>query len=321
MLGLDIGGTKLAAGVLTHDGKVHAFRSVPTRREEGPERVIRRLFDLGRRVLDDSGLDGELAAVGISCGGPLDSAEGVLIAPFHLPGWRDVPIAALTSAEFGLPAKLHNDATACALAEHRYGAGRGAESVLYLTISTGIGGGAVVGGRLMTGAAGNGGEFGHITVDTGGRPCRCGRRGCLEAHCSGSNIGARADEALGDHPDSVLAQLGRAPTAADVARAARAGDPLARAIWDETIILLGRGLTDLVNVFEPNVVVLGGGLTRSADLLLPGLRRILRTDPMPPAAKAVRLEVTPLGDANAVVGAGAIAQDLLTHRQENAHVR
>lgn len=312
VLALDIGGTKLAAGVVADGGAVHGMVVEPTRRDEGPDVIIPRLFELGRRAMASASLPESIGAVGISCGGPLDAGRGVLVNPLHLPGWIDVPIVALAEEAFGLPAALENDATLAALAEQRHGAARDARSMIYLTISTGIGGGAVVDGELYRGAAGNGGEFGHITVVRGGRACLCGRRGCLEAYASGTSIGARADEliATGSLPTSLTAPT----TAAAVSAAAEAGDVLAVAVWDETLELLGQAVTDFVNIFEPEVVVLGGGVTRSGARLLEPVRRIVRDTAMRPAAAAVRVELAALGDAVCVVGAGELALDLLRSR-------
>jgi len=194
VLSLDIGGTKLAVGVVTEDGRTHALTVEPTRREEGPGVIVPRLFAMGQRAIAESGL--RIEAVGISCGGPLDAKAGVLTGPLHLPGWIDLPIVELAEREFGVPAVLENDATAAALGEFRYGAARDADTMVYLTISTGVGGGVVIDGSLYRGASGNGGELGHVTVDWRGRPCRgCGRRGCLEAYVSGTSIAERAQEA------------------------------------------------------------------------------------------------------------------------------
>jgi glucokinase len=306
VLALDIGGTKLAVAVVTGDGTTHGWQSVPTRRDEGPDRVLRRLFDLGHRAIDEAGL-GPVAAVGISCGGPLDAAAGIIESPPHLPGWVNIPINALAEAEFGTEAVLENDATAGALGEHLYGAGVGASTMVYLTISTGIGGGAVVDGRLHHGSAGNGGEFGHVMVVRGGRLCSCGRHGCVEAYASGSSIAERAREALaGADGSSALAGLAEV-TAADVSAAAAAGDPLARRIWDETTDALGSAVTDLVNVFEPELVVLGGGVTRSGAMLLEPIRAQVGAEAMGPAARTAHVEIARLGDAVCVVGAGAVA--------------
>jgi glucokinase len=320
VLGLDIGGTKLAVAVVTPDGRSHGLQVASTRRDEGPERVLGRLVALGHAAVDAAAL-GPVAAVGISCGGPLDADAGVLLSPLHLPGWDHVPVVALTSAAYGVPAALENDATAAALGEYRFGLGRtlpaGRGTLVYLTISTGVGGGAVVDGRLHRGAAGNGGEFGHLVVQRGGRACLCGRAGCLERYVSGTSIAERATEAVAaersapsrtDGRGSALAGLSSI-RAEDVAAAARAGDPLARRVWAETTDLLAAGLTDLVNVFEPDLVVLGGGVTRAGALLLDPVRSAVLSGAMGPAGAAVRVELAALGDAVGVVGAAAVALD------------
>jgi glucokinase len=317
VLGLDIGGTKLAVAVMTDDGTTSAFTMEPTEKDRGPDDVIERLFAMGHRAIEQSGL-GPIGAVGISCGGPLDAASGVLTGPLHLPGWTDIPIVRLAEQAFGVPAALENDATLGALAEHRYGAAAGARTMIYLTVSTGIGGGAIVEGRLHRGAAGNGGEFGHVLVRSGGRLCLCGRRGCLEAYASGSSIAARAVEAVAERgAGSTLARIER-PRAEDVIAAAQAGDRLAGELWAETIDVLSSALTDLVNVFEPEVVVLGGGVTRSGDALLLPIRARVARDAMPPAAAAARIELAGLGDEVCAVGAAAIALDLLAARTEES---
>lgn len=307
VLGLDIGGTKLAVGVVTPDGATHGFIVEPT--PKGDWRVaVRQLFDMGRRAIARAGLDEPVRAVGIGCGGPLDAPAGVLECPPHLPGWVDVPIGRLAAEEFDVPAVLQNDATAAALAEYRFGAGRGTRTMLYLTVSTGIGGGAVVDGSLLRGAAGNGGEFGHVTVHRGGRLCSCGRRGCIEAYASGTSIAERAREALTRGASSSLRSLERL-TAADVSAAAAAGDPIARAVWTETVDLLGTAVTDLVNVFEPDLVVLGGGVTRAGATLLDPIRDQVAREAMGPAGGAARVALAGLGDLVGVVGAATIAFD------------
>jgi glucokinase len=309
VLALDIGGTKLAVAVMTPDGRTHGFLSEPTDKHRGPEAVIAHLFDMGHRSVATAGLGGP-GAVGISCGGPLDAAAGILTGPLHLPGWVDIPIVAMVRAEFGVPAVVENDATAAALGEHRYGAARGADHALYLTLSTGVGGGSIIDGRLHRGAAGNGGEFGHVMVRPGGRACMCGRYGCLEAYASGTSIAARARDLLDtDGRPSTLRALA-AVRAEDVSAAAAAGDELAQELWTETTDILGQAVTDLVNVFEPNVVVLGGGVTRSGARLIDPVREIVRTQAMPPAARA-RVTIAGLGDEVCVVGAGALALDIM----------
>jgi glucokinase len=296
VLAFDIGGTKLAAGVVDAAGNVDAFHVVPTDATRGPDDGLARLFDLGRTVLAEAGAP-EIRAIGIGCGGPLDPVHGVLLAPPHLPGWRDIPIVERAERVFGLPAVLENDATAAAAGEHRFGAGVGARHMVYLTISTGVGGGAVVDGRLFRGASGNGGELGHVTVDCRGRECRgCGRRGCLEAYVSGTSIAERAAEA----------GLAGA-SAADVAAGARDGEPRAVAVWNETIEALACGLTSIVNLFEPELVVIGGGVSRTGEQLLGPVRERVRAQAMTPAGEDVKIVAAALGERVGVVGAAAVA--------------
>lgn len=300
VLALDIGGTKIAAGVVDGNGQTHSFLTRPSRTELGVDAVLDDLFALGREAVDQSQLAWtSIAAVGIGCGGPLDAQRGILVAPPHLPGWHDVPVTALAERAYERPVMLENDATAAAAGEHRWGAGASVSNMVYLTLSTGVGGGVVIGGRLYRGSWGNGGELGHVTVDWHGRRCRgCGRRGCLEAYVSGTSIAERAQEAGLD-----------LPTAESVAAAARAGDAAAVAVWDETVQALACGLISIVNLFEPELVVLGGGVTRSGDQLLAPVREAVREGAMRPAGDAVDVVISAFGDRVGVVGAAAIVYD------------
>jgi glucokinase len=301
VLGLDIGGTKMAAGVVGTDGRVDGFVVAPTDAERGPRDGLERLFALGRSALTEAGAEVEqLAGIGIGCGGPLDPARGVLIAPLHLPGWTDVPITALAASAFVRPAVLENDATAAAAGEHLYGAGRGTLNMVYLTVSTGIGGGVVIDGRLFRGSTGNGGELGHVTVDWHGRRCRgCGRLGCLEAYASGTSIAERAREAGMD-----------VATATDVAAAARDGDAVATRVWEETCEALACGVTSLVNLFEPELVVIGGGVSRAGEQLVGPVRELVHEQAVDSRRK-VGVVQSALGDTVGVVGAAAVAYERL----------
>jgi glucokinase len=307
VLALDIGGTKLAAGLVTATGRVRSFLVAPTPAADGPRPVLDVLFSLGRKAVADAGADWpDVAAVGIGCGGPLDADRGVLLSPPHLPGWVNVPVTDLVTAAFGKPAVLDNDGTAAAVAEHRFGAGVGMSQLVYLTLSTGVGGGAVLNGQVYRGATGNGAELGHVLVDWRGRACRgCGGRGCLEAYVSGTSIAERATELL-DGSGSSLSTVDPL-TAAEVAAHAVAGDPLAGRVWRETVDALGSGLTSIVNMLEPELVVLGGGVTRAGDALIAPARAAVRARAMTPGGKAVRVERAALGDRVGVVGAAAVA--------------
>jgi glucokinase len=299
VLGLDIGGTKIAAGVVGPDGSVRGFVVAPARAERGADDTLARLFELGRQAVAESGTSWEdVEAIGIGCGGPLDSVNGILIAPLHLPGWENVHVVELARAALGRPAVLDNDATAAAAGEHRFGAGRGTQNMVYLTISTGVGGGVIIDGEVHRGRSGNGGELGHVTVDWHGRVCRgCGRRGCLEAYCSGTSIAERAQEAGMNGAG-----------AADVAQAARAGDDVAAGVWDETCEALACGITSIVNLFEPEIVVLGGGVVRTGEQLLGPVRERVAAQAM---GGGVDVVAAALGDAVGVVGAATVAFERL----------
>jgi glucokinase len=313
VLGLDVGGTKLAAGVVAADGTVLSHLRTASNVPDGPDRMIARHLELGRQAVRVAGVQWErISAVGIACGGPLDPDAGIIQSPLSLPGWDDIPLVRIVEDALDRPAVVDNDATACALAEYRFGAGRARESrhLVYLTISTGIGGGLVLDGLVYRGAAGNAGELGHLTVDYLGRQCACGRRGCLEAYASGTNIAVRAREALATGRPSSLARLDRI-RAEDVAAAARAGDPLATDIWDETTAILGSAVANILDVFNPDLVVLGGGVTRSGNQLLHPVREAGLRQAMPPARRAADIVLAALGDEVGVVSAACVAFDRL----------
>ena len=314
VLALDVGGTKLAAGVVAPDGMLRSLCQVETGVGEGPAAVVKRLMELGEQALAESGVQtgpsGErVVAVGVGCGGPLDPRTGVILGPPGLPGWDEIPLGRMVAERFGLPTYVENDATAAALGEYRW-SGWDVRSLVYLTVSTGFGGGVVADGKLFRGAAAQGGELGHVVVDWQGRACGCGARGCAEAYVSGTSIARRATEAVADRPDSSLAKL-TAITAKDVADHARAGDDVARATWDETTAMLGRMVAVLINVCEPELVVLGGGVTRAGSELLDPVREAALRQAMPPAAKACDVVLSRHGDAVGVLGAAAIAYERL----------
>lgn len=296
VLALDLGGTKVATAVITPDGELIGEQVTATEPERGPDDVIRRVFELGHRSLELAGPE-QPAAVGITSGGPLDPSRGILHEPLHLPKWNAVPIGPLAAAEFGAPSVLANDGFAAAWGEYCFGAGRGARILLYLTLSTGVGGGAIIEGVPYRGATGNGGEFGHLTVRSDGRQCSCPRRGCLEAYCSGTSIAARAREMMPER--STI-------TARDLVASVAAGDPRAGDLWDETVTLLADGLASLINIFEPDRVVLGGGVANAGPMLLDPLSDLIAELSLPAAAGST-IVIADRPDRSGLLGAGAIA--------------
>jgi glucokinase len=313
VLALDFGGTKLAAGVVAGDGRVLSQLVVPARREEGPTAMIEREVALGREAVEAAGVPwSAVRAVGIAIGGPLDPDAGIIQSPPNLPGWDDVPLVQIVGDALDRPTVVDNDATAAAVAEWWFGAGRSRDvrHLVYLTISTGIGGGLVLDGRPYRGAGGNAGELGHLTVDWQGRECGCGRRGCLEAYASGTNIAARAREALATGEPSSLASLVQV-TARDVSEAALAGDALAIRIWDETTGILASAVANILDVFNPELVVLGGGVTRAGRQLLDPVRAGSLRMAMGPAARTGDVVLAELGDELSVVAAAVVAFERL----------
>ncbi len=314
ILGIDIGGTKLAAGVALPDGEVLAHHRRPSHATEGPEAMIGRIVELSRAVVADAGLELDgIDRIGIGCGGPLDPWRGIVHNALNNPGWTDVPIVTSIEAALGRPAVLDNDGNAAALGEHRFGAGRGVSDLVYLTVSTGIGGGAIVAGGLLRGANGNAAELGHISVDADGRPCHCGSVGCIEAYASGTNIAARARERLAaDEGPSRLRELPTDPTAVDVAEAAAAGDPIATEVWDRSMRLIGAAVASIIHAFNPARVIIGGGVTGAGDQFFEPVRRTVDERTMPWLRRSVEVVPAELGELTGILGAVAVA----IHRAE-----
>jgi glucokinase len=315
VLGIDIGGTNLAVGLARPDGTVLAEARRPSDATDGPDAMIERVVRMARQVVADGGHALEdVDRIGIGCGGPLDPWRGVIRNALNNPGWVDVPLVDRIESALGRPAVLDNDANAAALGEHRFGAGRGISNLVYLTVSTGLGGGVIADGRLIHGENGNAAELGHVSVDAGGRSCHCGSVGCLETYCSGTAIADRARELLASGTGaSRLRDLpADALRAEDVAEAAAAGDPLAAALWDDTMELLGAGIVSIIHAFNPRRVVLGGGVTRSGDLLFAPVRAVVAARAMPWLREVVDVVPADLGERAGILGAVAVALDRAT---------
>lgn len=305
VLGLDFGGTKLAAGVgRVGSGALLATRRRPTDVAAGARGDLDAMLAMSHDLLAAVGGAGELAAVGVCFGGQVDAARGVVIVQMHVPGWEMFPLRDALAAHFGVPAAVENDGNAAALAEHRFGAGRGRPSLLYLTVSTGVGGGLVLDGRIFEGAHGLAGEIGHMLVASGGPLCPCGRRGCLEAVAAGPAIARAARAALAAAPERQSA-LRALPTitAKDVAEAAAVGDGVAREVLDVALDYLGLGVANAAVLLDPGCVVLGGGVTRMGEPLFARVRGAVQARVFAPC------DVLPaqLGDDVGIWGGIAVA--------------
>ena len=297
VLGFDIGGTKCAVITAEYnngDIKLLKKEKCPTDKSITPVEMIDRLI-----AMADGILDGKPEAIGISCGGPLDAARGVVLSPPNLPTWRNVPIVALAEARFGAPAHLENDANASALAEWRFGAGRGYQNLVFLTFGTGLGAGLILDGHLYRGTNGNAGEVGHIRLCENG-PIGFGKCGSFEGFCSGGGIARLAWQMAKEaprRPSFIKADMRQEElTTKDIAEAARRGDPIACEVFRIAGERLGAGLAILVDVLNPEVIVIGGVFMRCRDLLLPPCERVLRREALSESLDLCRILPAALGE-------------------------
>jgi glucokinase len=310
ILGVDIGGTNLVVGAVTEDGsRVRGLISEPTGAPEGPDAVIHRIVRMAGEVIAATRQEdqaAELLGVGIGSPGPLDRKKGVVIFTPNL-RWTNMPVRDLIGTALNLPASLDNDANCAMLGEHWVGAARGARDAVCFTLGTGIGGGIVVDGKLVHGASDVAAEIGHITIDVNGRRCGCGNDGCLEAYASGPAIARRAIEAVEAGAASTIPALVGHDlskiTAQTVFEAVAQGDALADELVHDTARYLGVGIANMLNVLNPEVVVICGGVTRAGDHLFVPLRREVARRAFKPAVEACRIVPGMLEGTAGVVGA------------------
>lgn len=310
ILGIDIGGTKSTVGVAEPSGKLLSHKTILTPNVLGPEINIGMILPAAYEVIRESAA--RIEAIGIGCGGPLDRKSGTLHKVSNLPGWEGICLTELFSEEFGVPAYLDNDATAAAIGEAMFGAGRGVDHLVYFTISTGIGGGIIVDGKPYRGCGENAGEFGHAKILPDGPPCNCGDRGCLEALASGTAIARIAREGLGRGGKSVLNEWVSTPeevTAELVARAAAHADSFAVEVWSQAMYHLGIGIANAVNVLNPRLVILGGGVTKAGEMLFAPVREVVNERAMKTLAADVKIVPAANGDLVGLMGAFAVAID------------
>jgi glucokinase len=307
VLALDFGGTKAAAAVMAI-GSAELLRHVTISTAGNADDTIAALFVAASRLLSEE----TPSAIGISFGGPVDTDRGVVSRSHHRPGWTELPLA---SRRFGAPATLLNDADAGALGEAAHGAGEGYSDVLYVTVSTGVGAGLVFDRRLRHGAHGLAGELGHLPLALNGPRCSCGRRGCLEAYASGPSIARQAREALaqasrsGDYAAGTVLRATceydvRGLTARQVALAASLGDPLARTVMTSAGRAIGQGCAMAALILDPDVIVLGGGVTAAGELITRPAEAVFTSRSLAPG---VPIEIAQLGDACTLVGAAEAA--------------
>ena len=314
--GIDIGGTKCAVifgidtdGVISIADKVR-FDTADVQTTIG--RILSELKGMcARHSLDASNTRG----IGISCGGPLDSRKGLVMSPPNLPGWDNIPIVKLVEDATGIPASLQNDANACALAEWKYGAGRGTRNMVFLTFGTGLGAGLVLDGRLYSGTNDNAGELGHIRLSEFG-PVGYGKAGSVEGFASGGGIAQLAASAVKEKlmmgqkvawcPDGDLSAI----TARTVAEAAKAGDELAKSIYRTSATYLGRALAMVIDMLNPEVIAIGSIFVRAEELIRPFMQAAIERDALPGAAAVCKVKPAELGESIGDIAALSLAATL-----------
>jgi len=306
VIGVDLGGTQLRAVRIDLQGQIQAFERTDTAAAGGPNDVIAQIEQLVNVVAYGISRS-EIIGIGVGTPGPIDPFKGIVLEAPNLIGWFNVPLKTILTERTGVPVLVGNDANAAALGEWRFGCGRGCQDFLYVTISTGIGGGVIADGKLLLGRKGIAGEVGHMTIQTDGPLCGCGNFGCWEAMASGTALARFATAALERGQHSLIGALaGSNPIEGrHIAAAAVQGDQLAQALMQREGELIGVGLVNLLHLFSPERIALGGGVTKSMALLEPHMRQVIAERAMEPY-REVPIELAQLGEQVGVLGAAAL---------------
>lgn len=308
--GIDIGGTKIALALETLGGEKTASRRIPTRVEIGSQAIVENIAQTLAEMAEAS--QTEIVSVGIGCPSPLDIEKGLVMSPSNLRDWDRFPIVRFFEEYFNVPVVLDNDANAAALGEFVYGAGRGYKNVVYITVSTGIGGGIIINGEIFHGVAASAGELGHTIVQPdGGARCNCGSTGCLETVCSGVHIARRAKEKLAGGAASLMSEIAgntNELTAETVVEAVRRGDELAIEIWDETCRYLAIGIGNIISLLAPEAVIVGGGVAAAGKLLFAPLKSLVPQFVSMVPADEINIVPAELGAQSGVCGALVLAK-------------
>jgi glucokinase-like ROK family protein len=315
--GIDMGATHLTIILANFSAQVLVEKEIPFDIANGPEACLDQTDHLLKELLQSVNLSiGELAAVGMGVPGPIVTEAGMVLAPPIMPGWDQFPIRATLEKRWGHTVSLNNDAELGALGEWAYGADRGASNMAYIKIGTGVGAGLLIDGQIYHGATGSAGEIGHITIEENGPLCNCGNRGCLETLTGGKAIARIAQEMVKKNARTALAEIQPVEriTAIDVADAARRGDRVAQQILVTAGDHLGIAIAGLVNLFNPDSIVVGGGVAQIGDLFLEPVRKAVIKRSLPAAAQAVRITTALLGRRSSGMGAVVQAASTALHQ-------
>jgi glucokinase len=320
VIAIDIGGTKIMTALFDVSGELIGRDVCPTQASRGLGNVCERLAQNMQGLLKSSKLvPAQVGAIAIAAAGGIDTGRGVVVTPSpHLPDWKNVPLAAMFKERFGIDTYVLNDASAAALGEHRYGVGKSVKHLVLLTLGTGIGGGIIINGELYLGAVGGAGELGHMTVEAHGPKCGCGNTGCLEMLVSGSAIERNTLARLRRGEASVLADKAKTGdnslSVPDIADAARRGDKLAQDVIAEAAFYLGVGFVNIINIFNPELIVYGGGMAGLGEMLVGPGRKMAEELPFSLNARSARIVQAQLGNEAGIYGAAAYALDRVRNR-------
>ena len=306
VIGVDLGGTKISTAVSTLDGEILKQTVVAKKGEEGEETVLSRIIGTISEVLVGADISkDEVEAIGIGSPGPLDAKKGVIITTPNLP-FKNYNVVQPIKDKFGIPVYLDNDANVAAIGEYMFGAGKGTKNIVYFTVSTGVGGGAVLNGQAYRGNTSNALEIGHMTVDAHGPRCNCGNIGCLEAISSGTAIGKKGREAAATKVETSLKNYDNI-TSYEVFKEAKNGDAVAKEIVDNAMNYLGIGVANAITIFDPEMVIIGGGVSKVGDILFDTVRKVVNKRCFKSMADACKIVPAGLGTDAGVVGAVALA--------------
>lgn len=312
-IGIDVGGTNVKIALVDGEGKIIYSNSVPTYAQMGYEYTVNNIKQAIRDLMKETNTDAkEIEGIGFDFPGQVDYKTGVVKLAPNIPGWINVPIAQMIEEEFNIPTRIDNDVRCAALGELKFGAGKGCENFVCITVGTGIGSGLVINGQLVRGAANAAGEIGHIKLQMNGGPiCGCGDTGCLEAFASGPSIVAMAQEYLKGGKSTKFREMAGADgeiTPYIVAKAAEAGDPVAKRIFEIIGTYIGMGLVSVINLLNPEKVIIGGGVAAAGDLLLDPIRKTIKERAMVVAGNSVEIVPAELGNSAGVIGASMLVE-------------
>ena len=312
-IGIDVGGTNVKIALVDGEGKIIYSNSVPTYAQMGYEYTVNNIKQAIRDLMKETNTDAkEIEGIGFDFPGQVDYKTGVVKLAPNIPGWVNVPIAQMIEEEFNIPTRIDNDVRCAALGELKFGAGKGCENFVCITVGTGIGSGLVINGQLVRGTANAAGEIGHIKLQMNGGPiCGCGDTGCLEAFASGPSIVAMAQEYLKGGKSTKFREMAGADgeiTPYIVAKAAEAGDPVAKRIFEIVGTYIGMGLVSVINLLNPEKVIIGGGVAAAGDLLLDPIRKTIKERAMVVAGNSVEIVPAELGNSAGVIGASMLVE-------------